>query len=240
MEERHIIDCHTHILPGIDDGSGNIDMTREMLKIEKRDGITDIVFTPHFYASRNSITRFLNKRNESFEKVLKILSDVGFSEKNLYLGSEVYYFENMSKAEDLDSLCISGTNYILIEMPFAQWTKKNIDEIEYIINERKLNVILAHLERFYKFQKDKEYFDRLLSMDLLIQLNAEAFLGGFFQKRWVDKLLAKHDNILLGSDCHNLSTRTPNLVKAREQIRKKHGQNVLDKIDENGKRICHE
>ena len=71
----------------------------------------------------------------------------------------------------------------------------------------------------------------------MIQLNGEAFLEGFLTKRWADKFISDKTNILLGSDSHNLKTRKPNLAEAREKIRKKHGQSVLDKIDENGKRI---
>ena len=233
MEHMRIFDCHTHILPGIDDGSESVEMTKELLELEKKDGVSDIVFTPHFYASRNSINRFLEKRDESFGKVLEILGSTGYLEENLRVGAEVYYFENISKAEELCKLCISGTNYLLIEMPFAQWTKKNIDEIEYIIKNRGINVIIAHLERFYKFQKNKEFFDRLLDMDLMIQINGEAFLESFFVKRWADKFIASKTNVILGSDCHNTSGRVPNLLKARDKIRKKHGQEVLDNIDRN-------
>ena len=78
MEERRIIDCHTHILPGIDDGSENIEMTKKLLELEMNNGVTDIVFTPHFYASRNSIGSFLDKREKSLEKVLGIVNETGF------------------------------------------------------------------------------------------------------------------------------------------------------------------
>lgn len=237
MEQMRIIDCHTHILPGVDDGSDSVETTKQLLKLEEKDGVTDIFLTPHFYASRNSITRFLEKREESFEKLLSVIDGTGYKEENFYKGAEVYYFEDMSRAEDLNKLCIGDTNYILIEMPFAGWTKKNIEEIEYIIDERNMKVIIAHLERFHKFQKNKEYFERLLELDLMIQLNGEAFLEGFFSKRWADKLLAGRKNVILGSDCHNLTSRIPNLNSARDKIRKKHGQDVLDLIDGNGESI---
>ena len=237
MEERRIIDCHTHILPGIDDGSENIEMTKKLLELEMNNGVTDIVFTPHFYASRNSIGSFLDKREKSLEKVLGIVNETGVTPENFYVGAEVYYFEGMSKAEELSKLCISGTDYLLIEMPFAGWTKKNIDEIESIIEDRNLNVIIAHIERFYKFQKNKEFFEKLLELELMIQLNGEVFLEGFLTKRWADKFISDKANIILGSDCHNLTTRKPNLADARSKIGKKHGQVVLDKIDENSKKI---
>ena len=76
-----------------------------------------------------------------------------------------------------------------------------------------------------------------LELELMIQLNGEVFLEGFLTKRWADKFISDKANIILGSDCHNLTTRKPNLADARSKIGKKHGQVVLDKIDENSKKI---
>ena len=53
-----MIDFHTHILPGIDDGSRNSEESIQMLNLEQEQDITKIVFTPHFYANRNSVERF--------------------------------------------------------------------------------------------------------------------------------------------------------------------------------------
>ena len=65
-----MIDFHTHILPGIDDGSRNSEESIQMLNLEQEQGITKIVFTPHFYANRNSVERFLKRREASYERLL--------------------------------------------------------------------------------------------------------------------------------------------------------------------------
>ena len=56
-----MIDFHTHILPGIDDGSHSTEMTKEMLRREAQMGVTHVYATPHFYAHRSNIGRFLEK-----------------------------------------------------------------------------------------------------------------------------------------------------------------------------------
>ena len=233
MYSKVITDFHTHILPGIDDGSKDIEMTRKLLMMEANDGITDIVFTPHFYASRMSFDGFFEKREKSYEKVTELLKDesVPYNESNLSLGAEVYYFDGISQAANLDRLCIENTNTVLIEMPFSQWNKSNIDEIKRIIDDRNLNVVIAHIERFVKYQKNKKYFDELISMPLTLQMNGEAFAGSFFDKRHALKFLKDRKNIILGSDCHDLSARKPNLASARNLIINKAGEECINAID---------
>ena len=69
-----MIDFHTHILPGIDDGSRDIVQTKELLRQAHRQGIHQILATPHFYADRDSAGHFLRKRKESLEIVQKLTS----------------------------------------------------------------------------------------------------------------------------------------------------------------------
>jgi len=233
MYSKVITDFHTHILPGIDDGSKDIEMTKKLLMMEANDGITNIVFTPHFYASRTSFDGFFEKREKSYEKVIEILKDdsVPYNEDNLSLGAEVYFFDGISQAANLDKLCIGNTNTVLIEMPFSQWNKSHIEEIESIIDDRNLKVVIAHIERFVKYQKNKKYFDELISMPLTLQMNAEAFAGSFFDKRHALKFIKDRNNIVLGSDCHDLSARKPNLAAARDLIIKKAGEECINTID---------
>lgn len=62
-----MIDFHSHILPGVDDGSKNVEMSLEMLRASAAQGVTDICLTPHFYAERNTPEKFLEKRRRAAE-----------------------------------------------------------------------------------------------------------------------------------------------------------------------------
>lgn len=237
-----MIDFHTHILPAIDDGSKDIDMTEQMLRIEKEQGVSHIYATPHFYAHRRSIDSFLERRSRALAK-LRALPGYGDSLPAVTPGAEVYYFSGMGKATQLDELCIEGTDILLLELPFAQWHSDVIRDIEDIMHKRGLRIVLAHLERYAAFQKDSYVWDSIVDMPLTIQLNCEDFIdsGSLFRRNHRHKLsfdlLASHDNIIIGSDCHNLTDRRPNLAEARGIIEKKAGAERLAQIDEYTKRL---
>lgn len=230
-----MIDFHTHLLPGIDDGSQCLADTIEMATEEKRQGTCHIIATPHFYASRNSLDAFLAKRNASYDKTVAELSDRP-QYPTITMGAEVYYFAKMGKAEMLPRLCIGNTSCLLLEMPFCQWTQEMADDIRTIISKRKITVILAHLERYIKFQKNKEPWEEILSLPVVIQLNGEAFLD-WRRRRFALKMVESGRDILLGSDCHNMTGRKPNLMEARAYIQKKLGEAPLNRIDALGEAI---
>ena len=231
-----MIDFHTHILPGIDDGSKDIDMTEKMLRMEQSMGVSHIYATPHFYAHRRSIESFLERRDRALSKV-RALPGYGDSLPTVTPGAEVYYFSGMGRAKQLSELCIEGTDLLLLELPFAQWHSDLVKDIEDIMDKRGLRIILAHLERYEGFQKSRHVWDRIVEMPLTIQLNCEDIIdaGSIFRRNHMHKtsleLLSRHNNIIIGSDCHNLTDRKPNLAEARIVIEKKMGFERLTQID---------
>lgn len=230
-----VIDFHSHILPSLDDGSKDIDMSLEMLRRSKEHGITTIVATPHFYADSNTINHFLEKRKHALEKIENRLV---FSAPAIVAGAEVCFFSGIGHADGIDKLCIGRTKLILLEMPFRAWSEKDLYEIERLLNGG-ITPIIAHLERFYPFQKDKQLIPALLDMPVLIQLNAECLLH-WKQRRQAIKLFKSGQAHLLGSDCHNLTDRPQNLLEGRKVLEKKIGQQCLNQIDQLGASLLRE
>ena len=229
-----MFDVHCHILPGIDDGSKDVQMSLDMLKLEAEQGIDGIVFTPHFYAAQNSPETFLRRRDHALKELEENLKDLQFVPKYT-VGSEVHYFRGMSRTEDLESLCIGKSNYILIEMPFRDWQPVFIDEIEEMSTVLGLKVIIAHIERY--FNQNKKLVKRLLeNPNLLIQCNAEFFIDKKTASKAI-KFLKKGRIDLLGSDSHNLDDRRPNLAEALSIIEKVDKKGVLDHITRTSKKI---
>lgn len=226
------IDFHTHILPAIDDGSMDIKTSIEMLKTEHDQDVDVVILTPHFYASKDSLEIFLKNREIAYSSLLK------HSPPNipiLKLGAEVAFFPGISKVESLSSLCIEGTNALLLEMPFSQWGENEIIEIKYLLGNGFI-LILAHIERYIKYQKNKRAFEEILDLPLYTQINVESVLSPF--KRRVPIRMLKDNYVnLLGSDCHNLNTRFPNIADGRRTIERILGKHVLNEIDETGKDI---
>ena len=233
-----MIDFHTHILPGIDDGSKDIEMTEKMLEAEAEQGVRAVYATPHFYAHRRNVAQFLEKREHSLDKVRELLArrpDL----PSIVAGAEVYYFRGMGRAEQLPKLCVEGTRVLLLEMPFEQWTGEVLRDVTQIIRQQQLQVILAHVERYYDLQRDKGVWEAVMDLPVMIQMNAGSFLKFGLGRRWCMKLLTSDERTIIGTDCHNLTSRPPNLLRAREYIQKKAGADVLTRIDRLEERILH-
>jgi protein-tyrosine phosphatase len=228
-----IIDFHSHFLPGIDDGSRNLEISTEILSISKNNGVDVMVATPHFYADEHRVDVFVKNRQAAYEQVI----DACHGEApELVLGAEVAYFENMGKAERISDLTIGDTNNILLEMPFRQWRKDDIEEIRYMIYERGFHVIIAHLERYLNIPGNKKMISYVTELPVSIQVNAESIIDKKLQKT-ILKNIKKGYVQLLGSDCHGIHRRPPNVWLARNIIEDKLGAEFLSRIDEEGNRL---
>lgn len=207
-----MIDFHTHILPGMDDGSRSVEQSLEMLAIEAEQGVTDVVLTPHFYADENSIDGFLRRRNTA---VNKLTDHCAKQLPRMYLGAEVQYFEGICYCQDLHRLCISGTDLLLLEMPMTAWSRRMVDDVIQLNKRPDLQVVIAHLDRYMDTQP-KKLWQRFLDSNLIVQVNAAAFnrlLAGLKIK----KMLRKGQIHMLGTDCHGLKVRRPDWSKVPEE-----------------------
>jgi len=237
-----VIDFHTHILPGIDDGSRDVKMTKAMLLEEKRQGVELIVATPHFYADRMSIDSFLQRRAHAIEKTEAMRRETGEALPALVVGAEVYYFQGMGAAGMVGRLCVGETRTLLVEMPFEQWTEDVLRDVERLIDRQGFNVVLAHVERYIGFQRDRSVWDRVMALDLTPQINAGSFIkkGGFLhpdrKRKFCLSFLKEHPRLILGSDCHNLDGRAPNIARARAEIERALGPEALEETDATVKR----
>mgnify|MGYP000111167060 CR=1 FL=1 len=114
-----MIDFHTHILPGVDDGSPNLDVTCGMLREEQEQQVGLVVATPHFYAQETGFDAFLLRRQEALSQV-RALDGIGSALPQVVAGAEILYFPGIGRASRVRELAVAGTNTILLEMPFAQ------------------------------------------------------------------------------------------------------------------------
>ena len=232
-----IIDFHSHILPGIDDGARNIDTSMAMLEQIREQKVDYMVATPHFYASKDRIDSFLKKRANAWKQLSEAIEERQFhNAPQFFLGSEVAFFEGISRADQIDSLTIGDTNLLLLEMPFVPWTMQNVREVEKLISDRKLCVIIAHLERFIWMPGNKKMIQSLLELPVTVQINAESFLE-WKHRRALLKMFRDGTAHILGSDCHGAHHRVPNLLEGRMVIEKKAGADVLHRMDMQGEKL---
>ena len=228
-----IIDFHSHILPNIDDGSDSVETSLLMIDAMLNQGVDTVVATPHFYAHKDRIETFLQKRQNAFEDLKKSLPNESL---NIVVGAEVAYFSGISKAQEIIDLTIDKAEVLLLEMPFQVWNEEIIGEVRRLIYSRKLTVMIAHLDRYLEIKGNKPFIKKLLSLPIVIQLNAGEFLDRK-GKRKLLKIIKQQDKVVLGSDCHNMNTRPPILAKARSVLGNECDRTVLQKIDETGANI---
>lgn len=225
-----MIDFHSHILPCMDDGSRSVEESVSMLRALSEQGVETVVATPHFYANDESVPDFLARRQASLEMLSEAITD---EMPQIITGAEVKYYEGISRLPDLKSLCIQGSRLLLLEMPMRRWTEYVIKELVDISCSGNVTVLLAHVDRYLKFQRSgtAEY---LLANDILMQINAD-YICNFGTRHKALGLLKKQAVHVIGSDCHNMAERAPEIGKADEIIRKKLGNDFSDSFNNFGK-----
>lgn len=207
-----MIDFHTHILPGLDDGSRNLTNSLQMLRMEQQQGIDVVVLTPHFYSTQRSPEEFLSRRQRAWETLKDGWED---GMPRLMLGAEVLYFDNMDNLQSLPSLCIQGTRLLMLEMPFDHWDQRVVQTVQEIQSAGEIQVVLAHVERYLSFRNDRSV-ELLRRSGVLMQVNTSFFQGWLRQKKALS-MLRKGEFQLIGSDCHNLTNRAPNWESVPEE-----------------------
>lgn len=208
-----MIDFHTHILPGIDDGSTCVKESVSMLREEKRLGINAIVATPHFYANRNDISTFLKKRERAWNQLVPYLWP---ELPAVYLGAEVQYFEGICAVEDVKQLRIKGTDLLLVEMPFRQWSNRIINDVLELNEREDVQVVLAHIERYMSLQS-ADVWNQFRNHGVEMQCNV-SFFDSWKTRLKAISMLSRGEIQFLGSDCHNMTSRRPNWDRISDKV----------------------
>ena len=227
-------DFHSHILPGIDDGSKNADMSRKMLELEKKSGIGKIVLTPHFYLHEQSVEKFLENRAGAIEKFAPIAEELDIEVK---YGAEVLYTKSLADA-DLTKLCIGDTKYMLIELPYQRLNGGFINEFRSFAGSifPDILLILAHAERYLSFTSAESIYE-IMNADMLVQLNSGDFKPFSKSAKFMYDLLYNDLAHLLGTDCHNTTSRPPDMDTARNAISKKVSPHCFSKLMSNAEKV---
>lgn len=225
------IDFHTHILPGIDDGTPDIGESLKLLKILSESGVDAVVLTPHFYRQNETIAQFLKRREKSFAQLCEAAENVPHLPK-LILGAEVYFFPSLSSDADFEKLCIDGTDYILLELPFECFYNQLYSNLMKFMNRCNKKIILAHIERYLSFGNTLNDIMRLLeSENFICQMNCSSIAkSGIFKRKQLLKMINDGTISVIGTDTHNLSDRPPMYQKAEQLIRKKCGEKTFSDI----------
>ncbi|MFA9396917.1 MAG: tyrosine-protein phosphatase [Clostridiaceae bacterium] len=235
-----MIDIHCHILPGIDDGSEDLETSLSMVAIAKKQGIDSIIATPHYIYGQNE-----NNYQDIKQAVIDLNKEIEARELGvkIYPGQEIYldkYSLDLYKEGILGGLY--DTRYVLVEFPMDKLPKDALDLI-YELNILGAKVIVAHPERYNYIIKDPLLINKFINEECYFQINSHSITGLFGKEiKNTAKILIENGVCdFIASDAHTTRRRKPEILEALQQAEKynkgiknimKHNQDLLTQ-DEN-------
>ena len=212
-----MIDFHSHILPGIDDGSRNLEQSIYMVNEAKNVGFTKIISTSHYMENYYECNE--QERKRLLKEVQDSVDGIG-----LYLGNEIYITNNMiDLLKNGQASSINNTRYVLFEFPLINTKPMNDKEVIYRLIENGYIPIIAHPERYPFVQENPDYLFELEEMGALLQANFGSIIGMYGGKaKKTLKILLKNNLIsFFGSDVHKpeqVYNKIPKIIKKLKKV----------------------
>lgn len=210
-----LLDIHSHILPGVDDGAQSIDDTLVLLDMMAEQGITHVIATPHFYPHNDTVIDF-EARVFAAKKELKLNYNGNIK---IITGCEFFYFKGISKSEDIKRFTLGKSGYILIEPDPYYLTDNFMNEILYIRDFLGLIPIIPHIERYNRCRGYKKLLEFVKKNNILTQVNATSFFSKSY-KHTLKMLFKEKIVTFIATDTHSLK-RPPMLAAALSEIEKR-------------------
>ncbi|MGT2743151.1 capsular polysaccharide biosynthesis protein Cps4B [Streptococcus plurextorum] len=232
-----MIDIHSHIVFGVDDGPKRIEDSIELLKESYAQGVRVVVATSHrrkgmFETPEATIlTHFVALKKQ----VADLLPDL-----TLLYGGEIYFTSDvLKKLENQTFPTLNGTRFALIEFS-GETSWKTIHEALMEVLALGITPVVAHIERYRALEFNKKRVQELIDMGCYTQVNSahvlKAKLFGDGQKTYKKRAayFLKEDLVhVIASDMHNLDTRRPHIKEAYALIEKQFGRAKAQQLFKN-------
>lgn len=228
MPEEGYIDIHTHIIPGVDDGSKNIEQTVSMLETAYKQGIRTMYATPHYGSGKERYDReyLLEQYGIVKEKARQIGGGI-----EILLGNEIYYRHGIvDEIKSGQALTMNNTKYVLIEFDVDISYKELYSALQKIVLSG-YRPILAHIERYGCLYKKFDLLYAVKNLGVCLQINASSVIpklqpeASFCRKAVRDGYIS-----FLGSDCHSTGWRPPCMSDAVKVLAKKTPEKIMGRI----------
>ena len=213
-----MIDLHTHILPGVDDGVKTEDDAVAFARVAVADGVTTIVATPHY---RDGF--YVNPRSEVLDRVaaLRRRLEVENISVRLLPGAEIHICPDLVervRSGHAPTLADNGRT-VLFELSMTQYPF-DLENVVYAMRLAGLQVLLAHPERIRYFQEDLRRYEALVRQGAFGQITTGSVLGVFGEEveEFSEELVRKKLVHVVASDAHNVRGRPPVLSAALARI----------------------
>lgn len=232
-----MIDLHCHLLPGVDDGSRNLDISLRLAQEAVENGITHALLTPHHM---NGV--FMNHRLDVIKRTTEFqerLKEQGI-ELTVFPGQEVRINGDLLTALDKHDILFADESeqYLMLEFPDDDVPAYTTDMI-YQLQQRGIIPVIVHPERNTKIMKHPDILFELLEKGCLSQITASSYVGTFGKKVQVfsQQLIAAGQGYLFASDAHDLPGRKYEMRQAFDKLQTEFGNNLANEFEENAKAI---
>lgn len=225
-----MIDLHSHVLPGIDDGADSLDEAVEMCRLAAQDGCTGIVATPHVRHGR-----WWNGERQGLEKLHAELRQRLGGAPELYLGSEIAVHSDSVEEIYLlpqgELVTLAGSRYLLLELDW-HGLGPNVLDVIYELKIKGLFPIIAHPERVRWLAAEPPLIEEMVTRGAYLQVTAMSLTGDLGPEiKALSKDLLQADLLhFVASDMHDTRIRRPGLGLAYRQVVADFGRDTAERI----------
>jgi protein-tyrosine phosphatase len=234
-----MFDMHSHIIPAIDDGATDLEVSLEMLRLAHQRGTTDILATPHairnhWFPKWDTVVSACEHLNQKMQKLkLGIRS---------YPGAEVFMdMDTLAELTGPGPYCINNGKYMLVELPAAE-IPRFADDFFFTLQTRGITPVLAHAERHPELAKQPAILQEWIRKGLLVQMNGSSLLGRTGERvmKTAEMLIRNNMVHCIGSDAHGITRRRPDLAEAVVKLKTMVDSGYAHKLlVENPQRMMH-
>ncbi|MFB5193657.1 tyrosine-protein phosphatase [Neobacillus sp. KR4-4] len=231
-----MVDLHSHILPGIDDGARDLSESVNMAKKAVEQGIHTIVATPHHLNNRyeNPKQTIIDRVRELNKALLEEKIDL-----NVLPGQETRIYGEMVEGYEIgEILPIDNTQYVLVEFSSGH-VPRYTEKLFYDLQTKGLIPVIVHPERNQEIIERPEVLYQLVKKGALSQVTASSICGDFGKKikNFSMQLIDANLTHFIASDAHNTSNRTFKMREAFEMIQTKYGTDLVYLFQENAELV---
>ncbi|MGM9681694.1 MAG: tyrosine-protein phosphatase [Eubacteriales bacterium] len=214
-----MFDIHCHILPGVDDGSGNTSDSIEMARLAHSSGVLGIIATPHCNLPGVIKNYWSDDMSEKVDRLQQKFRQLGIP-VSVYPGQEVFLSSGYLEMLRMGKLIgLNRSAYLLVEFAMEEDSREAYRKLQQITAEGYTPVV-AHPERYGFVQEQKDAPSRIKEVGGLLQLNKGSIKGSFgtATMETAHRILRRHQADFVASDAHSQYRRTPYLAEIHEMI----------------------
>ena len=231
------VDLHSHILPWMDDGADDLEVSLSLLHKEASDGVRQIVLSSHFNPLNENVTDFRIRRNSSFRQLKKAIDSSDLAGIfDLRPAAEIRYNPSLLEIDELGTLCIDGTKVLLIEFS-TQHYPEFVQDVFYRLQTKGFIPLMAHVERFPWLRENPEFLYNLVCGGAYAQVNADSIVKSKESLSFIRRMMDCGLIHCIGTDTHNMSKRPPHMKEAEKVLASNPGEDAVAYMDEIGRTL---